>query len=434
MDTGGEHSKQQTEQSRWGFRGMTVRDWLPIVGALLIPVMIALGTWGITWQQGKIEDRRAEAERELAKQRAQDEALQAYLDQMSTLLLEKDLRSSTEDSEVRTLARARTLTVLGRLDPSRKSAVMEFLVEAELVQRVEGSEPIIRLAGTDLSAASLSDANLSGAVLFDADLSNADLGEVNLSNANLSGANLSGANLNNANLNEADLSRANLSNADLGGAKSRAANLSEANLSNADLNSTYLSEANLKEADLGDANLSAAYLREANLWDANLSNAFLGDAYLRNADLNNANLSNADLDGVDMIGANLTDASMRSTHLRNADLSDADLSNVYLHRADLSRANLSGANLSGADLSDANLKDASGITQEELEKQASTLEGATMPPSGQYASNKFKPAVTFEIGEDWNLVPPETPDRVMFLPGWHPSPLEGALVFTNPLS
>jgi hypothetical protein len=31
---------------------------------------------------------------------------------MSMLLLEKDLRASDEDSEVRTLARARTLTVL----------------------------------------------------------------------------------------------------------------------------------------------------------------------------------------------------------------------------------------------------------------------------------------------------------------------------------
>jgi hypothetical protein len=45
--------------SRWGFRGMTVRDWLPIVGALLIPVVIAAGSWRITWQQGKIEDQRA---------------------------------------------------------------------------------------------------------------------------------------------------------------------------------------------------------------------------------------------------------------------------------------------------------------------------------------------------------------------------------------
>jgi hypothetical protein len=39
-----------------------------------------------------IENERAEAERELAEQRAQDEALQAYLDQMSQLMLDRNLR------------------------------------------------------------------------------------------------------------------------------------------------------------------------------------------------------------------------------------------------------------------------------------------------------------------------------------------------------
>jgi hypothetical protein len=167
---------EETKQSRWGFRGKTVWDWLPIVGALLVPLVIALGTGWITRQLAnlenqraqqaqKVENQRAEAERELAEQRAQDEALQAYLDQMSGLLLEKDLRTSEEDSEVRTLARARALTVLERLDPSRKTAVVQFLVEAKLVQRVAGTGPIISLNGDDLSGAYLFSSALSGADL-----------------------------------------------------------------------------------------------------------------------------------------------------------------------------------------------------------------------------------------------------------------------------
>ena len=73
-----------------------------------------------------------------------------------------------EFSEARILARARTLTVLERLDPHRKSAVMQFLVEAELVQGVKGrgSEPIILLTGANLSGADLSSADLSGAELY----------------------------------------------------------------------------------------------------------------------------------------------------------------------------------------------------------------------------------------------------------------------------
>jgi hypothetical protein len=109
--------------ARTGFGDKTLWDLLQL---LIVPlVLVGIGLL-FEMQQAEREELRAKAERELAEQRAQDEALQAYLDQMSSLLLEKDLRTSEEDSEVRTLARARTLTVLGRLDPSRKSAAMQF--------------------------------------------------------------------------------------------------------------------------------------------------------------------------------------------------------------------------------------------------------------------------------------------------------------------
>jgi hypothetical protein len=126
--------------ARTGFRDKTLWDWRQL---LIVPlVLVGIGLL-FEMQQAKREERRSEVERELAEQRAQDDALQAYLSQMSSLLLEEDLRESEKDSEVRTLARARTLTVLGRMDPSRKGDVMQFLVEAELVQKVDGTEPII---------------------------------------------------------------------------------------------------------------------------------------------------------------------------------------------------------------------------------------------------------------------------------------------------
>jgi Pentapeptide repeats (8 copies) len=176
---------------RWtGFRGMTLRDWLPIVGAFLIPVVIALGTWLITLQQAKIENQRAQAERELAEKRAQDEALQAYLDQMSTLVLE-DLN----DPGIRTLMRARTLTALRRLDPSRKEVVMQFLLEAELLHSFTYADPIIELNNAELNGVNLNGANLSGADLESADLSDADLSDAALSEAGLRIADLTNANL-----------------------------------------------------------------------------------------------------------------------------------------------------------------------------------------------------------------------------------------------
>jgi hypothetical protein len=76
---------------------------------------------------------------------------------MSMLLMERDLRASKEGSQVRILARARTLTVLERLDTSRKAEVMQFLVEANLLQTdvlppdkpPKGPLPIIKLGDPD---------------------------------------------------------------------------------------------------------------------------------------------------------------------------------------------------------------------------------------------------------------------------------------------
>jgi uncharacterized protein YjbI with pentapeptide repeats len=151
---------------------------------------------------------------------------------MSTLLIERDLRSSTEDSatedskEARTLARARTLTVLARVDPSRKEAVLQFLQEAALIQSVEGTEPIIRLDGANLSDTNLSDADMPSAALAGANLEIADLSDTDLTNTDLWGANLSGADLRGAILKRAVMNDAT----DLDGANLEGANLSDAEL------------------------------------------------------------------------------------------------------------------------------------------------------------------------------------------------------------
>src|SRR5918992_1546628 len=273
MNTDREHREQQMEQSRWGFRGMTVRDWLPIVGALLVPVVIALGIWAITWQLDKLENQRAEAERELAEQQAQDEALQAYLDQMSQLILDRKLLEveqgdpvHAQGDPVHTLAQARTSTAILRLDAEHNESVTHFLINSGLAARSEDSPRLLR--GSTLSHSTLSGAHLPDADLGDADLSGADLSNALLFNANLIVADLSGADLSNALLDNADLV-ADLSNADLSGA-------------------------NLIGADLSDANLFSAGLSEANLIGADLSRANLSEANLNGADLENANLSGAD--------------------------------------------------------------------------------------------------------------------------------------------
>jgi uncharacterized membrane protein len=192
---------------RWtGFRGMTVRDWLQL---LIVPFALVVIGFVFTAQQDarqqQIEDQRAEAERDLAEQRAQDEALQAYLDQMGSLLLEKDLRTSEEGSEVRTLAEARTLTALQRLDADHNRIILRFLREAKLIH---GGRSVVRLTFADLKGADLTGADLNSIDLEGADLRGADLRDANLSHTYLHRAHLEGANLQGADLRGAVLTDA----------------------------------------------------------------------------------------------------------------------------------------------------------------------------------------------------------------------------------
>src|SRR5215212_9158931 len=242
------------------FGGKTLWDWLQL---LIVPLALAVIGFLFTMQQDirqrhiedqraqqaqKIETRRAEAERDLAEQRAQDEALQAYLNQMSSLL-EKGLRDSDEGSEVRTLARARTLTVLPRLDSSRKERLLQFLYEAKLIQK---GSPVIDFEGADLRGIDLSSNNLSGGPFLSSE----------------SSVYTSPETLSKFGSDPVDLSGAKLSDVDLNGAQLNGVDLSDAELSYANLKEAWLPEADLTEAYLEDANLSHAYLRRANLSSA----------------------------------------------------------------------------------------------------------------------------------------------------------------------
>jgi hypothetical protein len=160
-------------------------DWLKL---LIVPAVLTAGGVWFNRQQRK-------REMEIAEQRAQDEALQAYLDKMTELLVVHGLGKPQGDP-VGTVAWARTKTVLRRLDGDRKGAVLRFLNEAELIR---SGRPVIRtlsgahLVGANLERSYLQDValngvDLSGAVLREADLSGADLRDADLKDADLSGA------------------------------------------------------------------------------------------------------------------------------------------------------------------------------------------------------------------------------------------------------
>jgi len=168
-------------------------DWIKL---LIVPAILAGGGLWFNTQQ-------REREQQTAERRAQDDTLQAYLDGMSQLLTDKEqpLHSAQPGDSLSTVARARTLTVLSRLDRGRKRSVLVFLYESRLIDQeqalldesdlIERRHNVVSLAQANLRYTNLWRAYLIEAYLSDADLSGADLSYANLRNAVLSEANLS---------------------------------------------------------------------------------------------------------------------------------------------------------------------------------------------------------------------------------------------------
>jgi uncharacterized protein YjbI with pentapeptide repeats len=332
------------KESLWGFRGKTVWDWLDL---LIVPAFIALSVAALSllqaWAQQQAEEQRDESARAIEEQRAQNAALQAYLDQMSHLVLEEDLPGSAEGDSVFTLAQARTTTAITQLDGEHNQAATRFLSDSGLLEKP--------------------------ALLAHAGLEGAELPKAVVQDANLAGTKLSGANLAGAVLINADFSATEKVGEDI---KLTAADLTKANLSKAALQRANLSRCTLNEATLTDAALQSADLSSASLRSADLS-----AAALQGADLSPATVQGLPLPPTDLTDADLSAAVLQSADLSSADLTDADLTDAVLRDTTLSGALLGGANLSGADLTNAT------VTQEQLDK-AESLQGATMPNGQKY--------------------------------------------------
>jgi uncharacterized protein YjbI with pentapeptide repeats len=359
--------------------------------------------------------------------RAQDEALQKYLDQMSDLLINQDLRLRPKE-HVRDLAKARTIATLLGLDSAHKKRPLKLVYE-------------LGLAGRGNSLLDLRNASLDGADLSELTLREADLECIDLRVSNLKGADLEGSNLRLADLRGSDLRRADLKGVDFTETnllpydtrdpeRWSLHNLEKTN----DLGKntrcprrlkiarrlglggvwhtfrkltwrdgrptiTKLTITNLKGATLAGTFLYKTFLSSADLINADLKSAVLKDTDLKDADLTGADLTGADLTGADLTGAILKGASLTEANLRRTTLKKADLNETILIGANLSGANLDGAYLSKANVSKANLYGAKGLTNEDLKRQTSALEGATMP-NGEKYENWLKSKGREEDGEN----------------------------------
>ena len=189
--------------------GKVLWDWLQL---LIIPVALAVGALLFNFantrteqniaaqrykqdqliaaqryeQDKQIAEKRYEQDQKLALDKQREDLLHIYLDRMSELLLDKQLRTSEPDAQVRNVARVRTITVLFQLDARRIEYVLAFLRDSHLIS-IDLDKSIVNLSQADFRTINFGGINLSELNLSGTDLSKANLRETNLESADLSG-------------------------------------------------------------------------------------------------------------------------------------------------------------------------------------------------------------------------------------------------------
>ncbi|MBW4514095.1 MAG: pentapeptide repeat-containing protein [Timaviella obliquedivisa GSE-PSE-MK23-08B] len=317
-----------TLQQFWTWTELEKKKPWDYLELLVVPLFLALATLYISDQSSRSQKNadiarasqeklaaqlESEKDQKLADQRYRQNALESYLDDM-TSLIEKGLLDETKNKQLKTIARARTITALKILDGESNRLVIQFLRTAGLFSK---SDNIASLPPVDLYNADLKGADLAGV-----NLSSLSLGRSSFQDSNLSGANLSFSYMGKVNFNGDRLSvnfnGANLSGAIIRGSDLTDAQLENANLSNANLQGSTLEYSNLRNANLTKANLQGGGSRA-------MAKDYINGKPPEPARLFGSDLTNADLRGANLSGVDLTQARLSGTNFQGANLEGANI-------------------------------------------------------------------------------------------------------------
>lgn len=248
-------------------------DWLSI---LIVPVTLAIG--GFVFSSAQESQQQA-----IEEQRARDTAVQDYLDQMSQLMLgnrgQESLLSPQASDEVRTLARARTLTTLSRVDNgkltvgyrnSHKTAVMQFLQESNVINATAFNNMKVGNEGETVRAIRRHSADVRKKQLhnFCTGDGSSDNSPIQYCDSNSLNGNIPSDGYPVISLREAQLKHSSLRNADLWGTSFLRADLRDADMSDSILVGAFLLGADLRDVDFIDASLIGAELGGSRLSSA----------------------------------------------------------------------------------------------------------------------------------------------------------------------
>jgi uncharacterized protein YjbI with pentapeptide repeats len=245
-------------QRIWNWTGFKEKKLWDVFQLAVLPIVVVLIA-NIFQETAKQRDliiaqANREQDQRIADNRTNQETLNRYFDQISALLFERKLRTAKEGDEAQIVARAITLSALRELDGQRRGQLIDFLIEAKLIDgKVSGIE--------------LSNAELSGVTLRGRRIQNAVIVWGFLDGADFRGSDFSGANLTSSKFRKADLRATRF----------ESVNLRQAVFDGADLRGAFLRSASLDQASFENANLQGAKVDSKALQSVYLCNTTLPD-------------------------------------------------------------------------------------------------------------------------------------------------------------
>ena len=199
----------------------TLWDWLDL---MIIPIALAL----IGWLWGQIEKAKTMKSED---ERSKNETLESFLKVMTELIITNNLHNGPTPQTI-AISRARINIALSNLDGERKGQVLQFLYEANLIEK---NPPKLSLVGSNLKnilidEIKLGESEIRGAYFNNSSIQNANLNGVHMIACDFTGANLSKTLVKNADFSYSIFLKAKLRHMDL-----TTANFEGCDLSNADL-------------------------------------------------------------------------------------------------------------------------------------------------------------------------------------------------------
>jgi uncharacterized protein YjbI with pentapeptide repeats len=326
-------TKRRLTQART-FCGMTFLQASKSMSSLLLPLMLGIFTVVITInQQNAAKQQRAEdrktaeehrrLEREIAAERYRDDIFDAYIKEMGQLL-ENHSGSLVSNQVLMTLARAKTLNIIRRLDPQRNIRIIRFLHESEQLSGTREQRSL------DLSTAELPNIDFRHLAIYGKQLDNISLASTFLSNATFISLGMKHNNFSRTLLNDSSLSSTQLENVEFSFAELNDVNFISARLSHVNFSHTTFNDSNLSYTWLENVNFSTA-----RFYNVNFSSAVLNWVKFPSTEVDHVNFSSAKLFNIDFSSANLSHVDFSFALLTNIDFSSANLSYVNFSFAKL---------------------------------------------------------------------------------------------------